>query len=51
MKAKRDNPVSKKGKINMVLKELANIDKKHESGKYTKQQHDVKSKKALERML
>ena len=51
MKAKRDVHLSKARKVNQALKELANIDKKHESGKYTKQQHDVKSKRALEKYL
>jgi hypothetical protein len=51
MNAKRDNRLSKTRKVNMALKELDRIDKKHESGKYTKQQHDVKSKRALERYL
>ena len=51
MNAKRDVRASKTRKVNLVLKELAAIDKKHESGKYTKQQHDVKSKRALQRML
>lgn len=51
MRAKRENQISKTRKVNMALKELATIDKKHESGKYSKQQHDVKSKRALEKYL
>lgn len=51
MKAKREIHLSKTHKVNMALKELATIDKKHESGKYSKQQHDIKSKRALEKYL
>ena len=50
-KKERSHTITKVRKVNLVLKELSAIDKKRESGKYTKQQHDVKSKKALEKML
>lgn len=33
------------------FKELGKIDKLHESGKYTKKQHDTKSKSVLRRLM
>ena len=37
--------------ISKAFKELGMIDKKHESGKYTKKQHDQKSKAVLRRLV
>jgi len=41
---------TKKQAINKAFHELGSIDKKHESGKITKKQHDSKSRKVLERL-
>jgi hypothetical protein len=43
--------ITKKQAINDAFRELGSIDKKHESGKFTKKQHDSKSKKVLEKLM
>jgi len=42
---------TKKQAINKAFRELGAIDNKHESGSFTKKQHDQKSKKVLERLM
>lgn len=37
--------------IEKAFKDLGSIDKKHESGKITKKQHDTKSKKVLRKLM
>lgn len=37
--------------ISKAFSELGTIDKKHESGTYTKAQHNVKSKAALKKLV
>lgn len=41
----------KKYTLSSAFKELGVIDKKHESGKYTKKQHDSKTRKVLKRLI
>jgi len=36
--------------LSAAFKDLGTIDKKHESGKYTKKQHDSKSKAVLRKL-
>jgi len=42
---------TKSNPSNALLKKLGAIDKKHESGKITKRQHDTMSKKAVDKAL
>lgn len=42
---------NKKMTLNEAFKELGEIDKLYESGKYTKKQHDAKSKSVLKRLM
>lgn len=37
--------------IQKAFKELGDIDKKHESGKFTKKQHDTKSRMVLRKLV
>lgn len=41
----------KKYTLSKAFKDLGAIDKKHESGKYTKRQHDQKSKAVLRKLV
>ena len=42
--------MAKRYTIRQAFKDLGSIDKKHESGRYTKRQHDIKSKAVLKRL-
>ena len=42
---------STKRAISRAYRQLGDIDRKHESGKYTKRQHDAKSKKVLKELV
>lgn len=41
----------KKYTLSKAFKDLGKIDKKHESGKFTKRQHDSKTKVVLKRLV